>query len=166
MAAVFRFDSFFSVWYWALTIVVWTAVSWRTLGVPHDLLLRAARLPEAARRVDLIAGFAAERIAGIGAALGAAGAAAGGFAIAALATLAYLFRIEAAEAAFVILFPLAIVGIGTLRLARQVRRERLAGEALRRLLARRRAMNQAIAVIAILAAAFSALGHPPRFVLH
>lgn len=166
MIAVLRYDSFFSVWYWVLTIVVWTAVSWRTMGVPHDLLLRAARLPGAARRVDLLAGLAAERAAGIAAGLGAAGAAAAGFAMAALATLAYLYRVEAAEAAFLILFPLGIVGVGGLRLAWRIRSEGLTGEALRRQLGRRRAINQAIAVVAILVAAFSALGHPPRFGLN
>ena len=35
--------SFDSVWYWALHVVVWTLVCYRTLGVPHDMLIRARR---------------------------------------------------------------------------------------------------------------------------
>ena len=50
----------------------------------------------------------------------------------------------------------------SLRLARRVRRAGLQGEALRRQLARRRALNQVIAIAAMLVAALAALGHPPR----
>ena len=157
-----RFESFFNVWYWALTVLVWTVVCSRTLGVPQDMLLRAGRLPEAAARVDLLARIAAERLAGIADAAGVPIAAAAGFGLAALGTLGFKSGVEAAKAAFLLLFPLAVVGLGALRLARQVRREGLAGAVLRRRLARRRAANQAIAVAAILAAAVTALGHPPR----
>lgn len=163
MSSVFSFVSFFSVWYWVLSVVVWTLVCQRTLGVPHDMALRAARLPEVAARVDLLARIGAERTAGIGEAIGAAGAAAAGFALAGLATLAYLYRVEAAEAAFLLVFPLAIVWAGLLRLARQVRAKGLAGEALLLRLSRRRMINQAIAMAAMFSAAVAALGHPPRF---
>ncbi|MBP7001525.1 component of SufBCD complex [Amaricoccus sp.] len=163
MLSVFRFESFFSVWYWALTVVVWALVCQRTLGVPHDMVVRAARLPEVAERVDLLARIGAERLAGIGDACGAWAAAAAGFALAGLATLAYAYRVEAAEAAFLLAFPLAAAGFGTLRLARQVRARRLSGEALRKRLSRRRAINQAIAMVAMVTAAVAALGHPPRF---
>jgi len=164
--ALFRYESFYSVWYWALTVLVWTAVCHRTLGVPHDLILRAARLPEAAARVDLLARIAAERIAGIGDAAGVPIAAACGFGLAALAALGFRNGVEAAQAAFLLLFPLAIVGIGILRLARNVRRTGLSGEALRRRLSRRRMLNQAIAIAAMLAAAAVALSHPPRGLLY
>lgn len=161
--SVFSFASFFSVWYWVLTVVVWSLVCQRTLGAPHDMVIRAARLPEVAARVDFLARIGAERVAGIGETLGPAGAAAAGFALAGLATLAYAYRVEAAEATFLLVFPLAIVWVGLLRLARQVRAKGLAGEALRRRLARRRMINQAIAMVAMISAAVAALGHPPRF---
>lgn len=162
MFALFRFDSFFSVWYWALTVVVWTLVCQRTLGVPHDMLVRARRLPEVAARVDLLARIGAERVAGLAETLGAPLAALAGFGLAVLGALGFWEGVEAAKAAFLLLFPLSIVAVGALELARRVRAGELAGEALRRSLARRRAMNQTIAVIAILTAAVSALGHPPR----
>jgi len=158
--AHFRYDSFFSVWYWVLTVVVWTLVCQRTLGVPHDMLIRAGRLPEVAARVDALARIGAERAAGISDALGAALAAVAGFGLAALAALGFWSGVEAAKAAFLLLFPLAAVGAGTVRLARNVRRSGLAGEALRRRLARRRSMNQGIAILAIATAAVTALAHP------
>ncbi|MBP7240928.1 hypothetical protein [Amaricoccus sp.] len=163
MLSVFRLESFFSIWYWAFTVLVWTLVCQRTLGVPHDMLVRAARLPEVAERVDLLARIAAERLAGLGDSLGVAAAAVTGFALAALATLAYGYGVALAEAAFLLAFPLSVVAFGTMRVARQVRAKGLAGEALRRRLSRRRAVNQGIAMLAMVSAAIAALGHPPRF---
>ena len=75
--------------------------------------------------------------------------------------LGFWSGLEAAKAAFLLLFPLAVVGLGAVRLARQVRRTGLAGEALRRRLTRRRMMNQVIAILAIVTAAVTALAHPP-----
>jgi hypothetical protein len=163
--ALFRFDSFYSIWYWVLSVVVWAIVCNRTLGVPHDMVLRAARAPDVAGRVDTLAQIAAERLAGVGDALGVPLAAAVGFGLAALAALGFWNGVEAAKAAFLLLFPLAGVGVGAIRLARRVRRGGLAGAALRRSLARRRTMNQVIAIVAMLTAAMTALSHPPRGLL-
>ncbi len=163
---MFRYESFFSVWYWALTVLIWTLVCQRTLGVPHDMVLRAARLPEVAERVDQMARIGADRLAGIADAVGAPLAAAGGFGLAALAVFGFWNGIEAAKAVFLLAFPLALVWAGGVRLARQVRGARLSGEPLRARLTRRRALNQLIAIAAILAAAFAALQHPPRLLLY
>lgn len=163
MFSVFRYESFFSVWYWALTVIVWAVVCQRTLGVPHDMVVRAARLPEVAERVELLARIGAERLAGLGESFGVVAAAAAGFVLAGLATLAFAYGVEVAEATFLLAFPLAIVGVGTLRLAREVLATGLAGEALRRRLSQRRAINLAIATVAMVSAAIAALGHPPRF---
>lgn len=162
MFALFRFDSFFSVWYWVLMVTVWTIVCQRTLGVPHDMILRAARDPAVAARVETLAHITAERWAGLADAAGIPLAAVAGFSLAALAALGFWNRVELAAAAFLLLFPLAIVTIGDVRLARRVRAARVTGEPLRRSLARRRGLNQGVAVVAILAAAIAALGHPPR----
>lgn len=161
MFEVFRYESFFSIWYWVLIVLVWTLVCQRTLGVPHDMVLRAGRRPEVAARVDTLARIAAERIASVGDRLGAPLAAVAGFGLATLAAFGFQSGVEAAQAAFMLLFPLGIVATGALRLARQVRGEGLVGAALQRRLARRRTANQVIAILAILATAVAALGHPP-----
>jgi hypothetical protein len=153
--------SFFSLWYWVLTVVVWTLVCRRTLGVPHDMILRARRLPEVAARVDLLARIEAERAAGLADAFGAPLAATAGFALAGLGALGFWSDVEAAQAAFLLLAPLAVVALGRLRLARQVRGTGLAGEPLRRRLARRRALDQVVGTLAMLAAALAALGRAP-----
>jgi len=160
--ALFRFDSFFSIWYWVLMVTVWTLVCHSTLGVPHDMILRATRAPDVADRVETLARIAAERRAGLADAVGVPLAAVAGFALAMLAALGFWSRVEFAAAAFVILFPLALVTIGEVRLARQVRAGRLTGDALRRGIARQRALNQGVAVLAIFAAAIAALERPLR----
>lgn len=159
MFQAFSLQSFFNLWYWVLTVVVWTLVCRRTLGVPHDMILRARRLPDVAARVDLLARIGAERIAGLADAFGAPLAAAAGFALAGLGALGFWSGVEAAQAAFFLAAPLALVALGMLRLARHVRQTDLAGETLRRRLARRRAANQVIGTLAMFAAAVAALGH-------
>jgi hypothetical protein len=159
--SAFDYTSFFNVWYWVLTIVVWTQICHRTLGVPYDMILRAERLPQVAEEVDAVAAVAAGRIATIHRALGPWIAALGGFALAALAVLGLVSRFEAALAALLLALPLAFVGIQTLRLALAIDRGRLRGRELRRRLARRRAWNQTIAMAAIMVAAFVALFHHP-----
>jgi hypothetical protein len=160
--SLFRYESFFNVWYWALTVVVWTVVCHRTLGVPHDMIVRAGRAPEVAARIDTLAAIAADRAAGLWDAYGPPLAALGGFGLAVIGTLGFWSGVEAARAAFLIALPLAFVWIGAVRLARRVRRLGLRGEPLRRSLSRRRAMNQAIAIASMLTAAVVALAHPPR----
>jgi hypothetical protein len=159
--AFLSFASFYSVWYWVLTVVVWTLACHRTLGVPYDMVLRAHRLPEVAEDVDRLAVIHAERVAGIYRRSGVMLAAVGGFALAVLATLGFGSWIEAAQAAFVLLLPLSAVAFATGRLALALRGSTLRGEALRRRLARRRFWNQVIAILAIFAAAVLALVHHP-----
>lgn len=154
--------SFDSAWYWVLHVVVWTLVCARTLGAPHDMLLRARRDPAVAERVELLAGLGAERIAGIHERAGVPLAAAAGFVLAALAGLGFLTGLEGAQAAFMLLAPLAAVAYSKLRLALFLRGRRVQRPRLVLILARRRFWHQAIAVVAMLAAAAVAWSlHPP-----
>lgn len=162
--AALDFKSFFSVWYWVLTVVVWTQVCHRTLGVPYDMILRAERLPPVAAEVETMARAGAGRLAAIHRAIGAWLAGAAGFVLAGLAVLGFSAGIEAAKAAFLLLLPLGLVAVQTVRLALAIERGGATGVALRRALARRRAWNQTIALAAIMAAALAALLHHPRVV--
>lgn len=155
--------SFASVWYWALTVLVWTLVTQRVLGVPHDMLIRAARLPEVSARVDTLAHIAAERVAGIADAAGVVFATLAGFTLAMLAVMGFLFQIELAKALAPLAFPLCLIAATTARLAARIRREKLRGEPLRRLLTRHRGTNQAVAIIAMFAATILAVTHPPIY---
>jgi hypothetical protein len=159
--ATFDYASFFSIWYWILTVTTWAQVCHRTLGVPYDMILRAERQPAVAAEVDALAAIGAARVAAIHRALGIWLAALIGFVLAVLGFLGYVAWIEAAQAAMLLLLPLAVVSIETARLALLVEASGMRGAALRRSLARRRAWNQVIAIIATVTAALSALGHHP-----
>jgi hypothetical protein len=163
--AAFDFKSFFNVWYWVLTVAVWTQVCHRTLGVPYDMILRADRLPSVAAEVDALARIGAARLAAVHRALGVWLAAGAGFTLAALAVLGFSSQLEAARAAFLLLLPLAVVGLQTMRLALRVERTAAQGPPLRRQLARRRAWNQTIAIAAIMAAAVVAISYHPAVAL-
>jgi hypothetical protein len=157
--------SFQSVWYWLLSLVLWTQVCHRILGVPHDMIRRACRQPGIDARVDQLAHIGAERVAGLHDRAGVPLAALAGFALAALFTVGFVYRVEVAQAAFMLAFPLAGVWLGTLRLALRLRRHGARGAALRRALLRRRLWNRVIAVVALLAAALVGLAHHPRLLL-
>lgn len=153
---------FESPWYWVLHVVVWTVACTRTLGVPHDMLIRARRLPEVAARVDLLANLAAERLAGVADGFGPVIAAATGFLLAALAGLGFWNGIEAAQASLCLLAPLAAVAFSKIRLALWIRRSRLVGPRLVLALTWRRTCHQAIAILAMLAAvAIAVVLHRP-----
>lgn len=163
MFEIFAAASFVSVWYWVLHVVVWTLACYRTLGVPHDMLLRARRLPEIAGQVDLLAGLAAARIGGIHDRLGVPVAAGAGFLLAVVFGLGFLSGVEVAQAAFLLMLPFAVISYSKLRLALAVRRRGIAGPALVLALARRRLVHQFVAIVAMLAAAALAVAlHPER----
>jgi hypothetical protein len=161
----FAAASFQSLWYWVLHVVIWTLACYRTLGVPHDMLLRARRMPDVAERVDLLAHLACERVGGIYDALGVPLAALAGFLLAGVFALGFLTGIEAAQAAFAIMLPLTVIVYSKLRLALAVRRQRIAGPALVLALARRRVWHQFFAVVAMLGAAAVAMTLHPRIPL-
>jgi hypothetical protein len=157
----FAAAGFQSVWYWVLHVVVWTVACYRTLGVPHDMLLRARRMPEIADRVNTLAHLSSERMGGIYDGAGVPLAAAAGFLLATVAALGFVNGLEVAQAALMILLPLALIGYSKLRLALYIRRSRIRGARLVVLLARRRFGHQLLAILAMLAATVLALAHRP-----
>ena len=162
MIDAFGTGSFESVWYWTLTVIAWSVVGSRVLGVPYDMILRARSRPQVAERVELLAHIAADRIGGLYDKVGVPIAAGVGFGLAALFAIAFGNGLELATAAFLLVFPLAIVVYSTLRLALAVRRQRIGGEGLVRILARRRIWHLAIGTVAIATAMSAGLAyHPP-----
>jgi len=161
----FAAASFQSLWYWVLHVVVWTLACYRTLGVPHDMLVRARRDPGTAQRVDVLARLSSERIGGIHDRLGVPLAALAGFLLAGVFALGFLSGIETAQAAFAIMLPLAMISYSKLKLALAVRRRGIAGPELVLALARRRVWHQMFAVTGMLAATALAMALHPRIPL-
>lgn len=159
---IFGTASFQNVWYWAFSVLAWTVATQRTLGVPYDMLLRARREDAEVARVEWLAHHAAGRVTAVSGRAGTAVAAAVGFVLAGLFVFGFLSGYEIARAAFVLAFPLAMIGYSTLRLALSVEANDLRGKALVTVLARRRFWHQVVAVLAILNAFATALVLHPR----
>lgn len=142
--------------------VVWILCTHRTLGVPYDMLLRARRLPEVALKVEKIAYLYSERVEGLYHALGTVAALLTGFLLAGLFAIGFLSGVELAQAAFLILFPLAVLSYSTISTALKIVQRGFQGDMLVQILARRHFWHQMVAVCALFGALAAAVSHHPQ----
>lgn len=155
-------SSFETVWYWVLHVLVWTLVTHRTLGVPYDMILRARRLPEVLDRVEALSLIFSERATALCRRVGVAAALVGGFVLSGLFALGFLSGLVLAQAAFLLLFPLAVIVYSTMTAALRIERRQFRGTVLLQVLARRHFWHQIVAVAALFAALSVAMFHHPR----
>ena len=142
--------SFSNLWYWIALAVLWSTTSHWVLGVPWDMIQRAARhggeaqadLEDIVRvncnRLFYIAGVSGLWLLGLVSGL-----------LTSLAMLGFWYGIEFAQAVVLLAGPMTVVGALSLRSARIIRESALHGEALRRRLARHRIQTQVIGMISI-----------------
>jgi hypothetical protein len=153
----FEDETFFSVWYWALTAVFWAIATHFTHGVPADVTRRAARLGgEDAEIFDRLARrMLALQAAGLRR-WGAPAAALAGFGLAALAVAGFLGGREWAAGLFLLLGPAAAMSALSLaEAARLAARPDLDTPALLTVWLRRRAANQLFGALAVAVAAIA-----------
>lgn len=143
--------SFSNLWYWIALAVVWSTASHFVLGVPFDLILRAKRQGgEAAadmldlvrinvHRIMYITGVSGLWIAGIGSAV-----------LSGLGILGFFYRVEFAQAVFLLAFPMTLVGLLSLRTATRIYTVDLDEEGLYNTLRRHRFFTQLIGMLSIL----------------
>ncbi len=142
--------SFSNLWYWIALAVLWSTTSHWVLGVPFDMVLRARREGgEAQRDLEDMVRINTGRILHIADALGPWLLAGASFVLTSLALLGFRYWVEFAQAVFLLLFPLSIVALMSLRTARRIRGAGARGEALRRMLMRHRFWTQVIGMISI-----------------
>ena len=142
--------SFSNLWYWIALAVSWSTVSHWVVGVPFDLIQKAARLEGEAQHdlVDLVrincnrllyvAGVSGLWILGFAAAL-----------FTSLAILGFWYWVEFAQAVFLLLFPIALAGLMSLNTAAVIKERALAGEDLRKRLHRHRVQTQFLGMASI-----------------
>ncbi|TYB81631.1 component of SufBCD complex [Maritimibacter fusiformis] len=142
--------SFSNLWFWIALAVVWSTTSHWIVGVPYDMVQRAERhggeaevdLEDMVRincnRLLYIAGTAGLWLIGLGSAF-----------LTSLAILGFLYRIEFAQAVFLLALPMSLVGFLSINTARVIRDRGLAGEALRKRMLRHRVHTQIVGMIAI-----------------
>lgn len=142
--------SFSNLWYWIAIAAIWSSASHWVLGVPYDMVTRARRqngqalidLQDIVRvnvnRILYISGVAGLWLVALSCAL-----------LTVLALLGFAYRVEFAQALFLILFPLSFAGLLSIRTAHRIADEKPDSEALFRVLQRHRVGVQLIGMLAI-----------------
>jgi len=153
--------SFTSVWYWISLAVLWSTTAHWTLGVPFDAVTRArsAQGGEAQADLETLVRMNCRRIVHIMDVSGTWVVAFAFFVLAGLAALGFIYRIEFAQAVFLIGAPWTLVAMLSVRHARFLVAAGITGEALCSKLGRYRFFNQVIGLVAIFITAFWGMWH-------
>ncbi|WP_244641033.1 component of SufBCD complex [Allosediminivita pacifica] len=142
--------SFSNLWFWIVLAAVWSMASHRVLGVPIDMVTRARRDGgQATLDLEELARINAERqlLLARESGLWMSALVAGVLSMALL--LGFLYRVEFAQALFLLGFPLLLVRLLELRAAQRVHNGERHGEALLRLIRAHRVITQMIGMVAI-----------------
>lgn len=142
--------SFSNLWFWISLAVLWSTASHWVLGVPFDMVLRARRnggqteqdLEDLVRintnRMLFIARVSGLWILGLGC-----------FLLTGLGITGFVYRLEIAQALFLLGFPMSIVALISLSTAHLIQQEGSSGELLRKRLTRHRLYVQLTGVVSI-----------------
>ena len=142
--------SFSNLWYWIALAALWSAASHRVLGVPWDLVHRAARNGgQFQTDLETLVRIYVTRILYIAAVSGLwlIGLASG--LLTALAILGFWYKVEFAQAVLLLAAPMTLVGLLTLNTARVISETWPQGADLRRKLIRHRLTIQFIGMVSI-----------------
>ncbi len=151
--------SFTNLWYWIALAVTWSTASHWVIGVPFDMIRRAAR--EGGRAEADLADLVRINLDRIFHLMQQSGPWLTGFGTLILTLLAvtgFVYDVEFAQAVFLIAFPMTMIGALNLRTGARIRREDARGARLQRLLARHRAMTQGIGIVSIFVTTVYGLG--------
>ncbi len=141
--------SFSNLWFWIALAVMWSTTSHWVLGVPFDMVARARKDPDTAQDLHDLVGINIRRLLYVARVSGVWIIAIGAFVFTVLIILGLYYRVEFAQAVFLLLAPLTIVGAISLAAARQIATTELEGEELYRCLSRHRIKVQAIGMVSI-----------------
>ena len=143
--------SFSSVWFWIVLALYWSAASQLVLGAPYDLIARARRGndPQNTEDLQILVGIHVRRKLVLMRRAGHWIVAFSTAILTAIGILAFVYRIEFAQAVVLILLPMSIVRLMALRLAFRIERENMAGQRLCRALLMHRFWIQALGVVSI-----------------
>lgn len=142
--------SFSNLWFWIALAVMWSTASHWVIGVPWDLVLRARRKGGAQQQdVEDLARIYTRRLLFIGRVSGTwlMGLVAGS--LSGLWVLGFWYGIQFCQAVFLLLAPMSLVALLSLRAARRIEAGEDTGEALYRRLRAHRFTTQAIGLTAI-----------------
>jgi len=142
--------SFSNLWYWIGLAVIWSTTSHWVLGVPYDMVTRARRNGgQAEQDLQDMVRINCNRFVFIGHLAGVWLLAFDSMIIAVLATLGFWYGVEFAQALFLFVFPLSVVGLISFAAARRISADMPRGELLHRRLTRHRILIQVIGMLSV-----------------
>ncbi len=142
--------SFSNLWFWIALAVLWSTASHYVIGVPYDLIVRARRNGgQAAIDLEDIVRVNTNRLLYIAHVSGLWLLGFGCFFLTGLALLGFVYGVEFAQAVFLLVLPMSILGALSLWTCEVIAGHGLAGEALQAQLMRHRLYTQLIGVISI-----------------
>ncbi len=142
--------SFSNLWYWIALAVLWSTTSHWVLGVPFDLVTKARRNGgQAEQDLHDLVGINVRRMLYIASVSGMWLIGIVAFVFTVLLILGFVYGSEFAQAVFLLVVPMAIVGALSLSTAQQISVQGMEGEDLYRKLTRHRIKVQAIGMVSI-----------------
>jgi hypothetical protein len=142
--------SFSNLWYWIMLAVMWSSASHWVLGVPFDLITRARRQGGALQDdLETMVRINTERMLFIARTSGVWSVGFMFFLLTTLCVLASYYRVEFAQAVLLLLIPMTILGLLSLRTATMIEAGENTGDALYRRLNRHRMSTQALGMASI-----------------
>lgn len=142
--------SFSNLWFWIALAVMWSSASHWVLGVPFDMVMRARKHGGQAE-IDLedIVRINVNRLLYIGQVSGLWLMGFGCFLMTGLVLLGFVYQMEIAQALFLLMFPMSLLGLLSLSTANLIHQQGLRGEVLRARLLRHRVYTQMLGVVSI-----------------
>lgn len=151
-------SSFWSLWYWALTVVAWSMTAHWTIGVPFDAIIRADRKGGIfAEHCDTLVEINVYRLIYLFEVGGIYLTGGIGFVLAVVGTLGFVIGIEVFMALFMLMVPLTIAMAFSMKFAYRVRAMGWQGGELRKKMRWRRFWNQIIGMLGIIAASIASM---------
>ncbi len=142
--------SFSNLWFWIALAAVWSTASHWVLGVPYDMVQRAARKGGRIEQdLEDLVRINVNRLLYIGRVSGLWLMGLTCAVLTVLCLLGFVYRIEFAQALFLLAFPLSMVGGLSLATAGKIETQNLTGPPLRARLRRHRIYVQIIGLVAI-----------------
>ena len=142
--------SFSNLWFWIALAVMWSTASHWVLGVPFDMVQRARRTGgQSEQDLEDLVRINTNRILYIARVSGLWILGLTCFFLTLLALTGFVYRLEIAQALFLLGFPMSIVGLLSLSTARLIQFEQATSELLRKRLTRHRLHVQLVGVLSI-----------------
>lgn len=116
--------SFSNLWFWIVLAVMWSTASHWVLGVPYDMVLRAKREgDQALLDLEEVVRINVNRLLYIGQMSGLWLLGFACFFLTMLVLLGFVYAFEFAQAVFLLVFPMSLVGMLNLSTARLIRQD-------------------------------------------